>query len=72
MLQLNLLLPIYLFSVLATLIVAGQTWRQRNAPGARELAYLMVAAALWAFCDGMALAMTGLQAKLLFSKISNI
>lgn len=72
MLQLNLLLPIYLFSVLATLIVAGQTWRQRNAPGARELAYLMVAAALWAFCDGMALAMTGLQAKLLFSKISHI
>jgi PAS domain S-box-containing protein len=71
MLQLNLLLPIYLFSVLATLIVAGQTWRQRNAPGARELAYLMVAAALWAFCDGMALAMTELQAKIFFSKISH-
>ena len=70
--QLNLLLLIYLVSVIATLIVAGQTWRQRSTPGARELTFLMGAAALWAFCDGMALALTGLQAKILISKFSHI
>lgn len=70
--QLNLLLPIYFLSVIATLVVAFQTWRHRNTPGVRDLTFLMFSAAFWAFCDGMALAVVGLDAKIIFSKLSHI
>ena len=70
--QLTPLLPIYFVTVGVTLLVALQTWQHRRTPGARQLTFLMVAAAIWAFADGMALASTTLQGKIAFSKVSHI
>mgnify|MGYP003382096982 CR=1 FL=1 len=71
-LQLTPLLPIYFVTVGVTLLVALQTWQRRRTPGARQLTFLMVAAAIWAFADGMALASLDLQSKIAFSKVSHI
>jgi len=71
-LQLTPLLPIYFVTVGVTLLVALQTWQRRHTPGARHLTFLMVAAAIWAFADGMALASLELQSKIAFSKVSHI
>lgn len=70
--QFTPLVPIYLLAVGASLFVAFQTWQQRHTPGARDLTLLMVAAALWALADGMALAADTLWLKIFFSKISHI
>ncbi len=70
--QLTPLLPIYFVTVGVTLLVALQTWQHRRTPGARQLTFLMVAAAIWAFADGMALASTSLETKIAYSKFSHI
>ncbi len=70
--QLTSLLSIYLGTVAVTLLVALQTWQRRRTPGARQLTILMIAAALWASADGMALLSWSLQAKIAFAMISHI
>ncbi|HRA67092.1 MAG TPA: histidine kinase N-terminal 7TM domain-containing protein, partial [Caldilinea sp.] len=70
--QITLLVPIYFIVVVLTSYVAYQTWLHRRTPGARELTFLMVAAALWALADGLALAASALWAKIFFSKISHL
>jgi PAS domain S-box-containing protein len=71
-LQITPLAPIYFIVVVVTSYVAYQTWLHRRTPGARELTFLMGAAALWALADGLALAVSALWAKVLFSKISHL
>jgi signal transduction histidine kinase/DNA-binding response OmpR family regulator len=71
-LQFHWILFLYIAALIGALFVARQTWRKRNSPGARELTFLMLSAALWIFCDGLALAVTDLQRKILINQVSHI
>ncbi|MCS6826517.1 MAG: response regulator [Caldilinea sp.] len=66
-----IILP-YIAALFGALFVAKQTWREHNKPGACELTFLMLSAALWAFCDGLALTVTDLQQKILINQFSHI
>ncbi|HZD04751.1 MAG TPA: histidine kinase N-terminal 7TM domain-containing protein, partial [Longimicrobiales bacterium] len=60
---------VYLVSVGVAATAALLTWRRRDAPGARSLALMILAAALWTTLDAVELQAATVPAKRLVSQV---
>jgi len=63
--------PVVVASVV-TLAVASLAWRNRQTPGARSLVGLLVAGTVWSLISAFGLAVGGMDAKLIASKLAYI
>ena len=62
----------YLCAVIVSLVVAMLAWQRRATPGARALAGLMLALAVWSLAEAGELLATGTIAKIAWSKFSYV
>jgi PAS domain S-box-containing protein len=70
--QLTPAATIYFVAALIGAAVALVARRHRHVPGAAPLGGLMVAVTLWAFCDAVESAVTGMPVKIMAAKFSHI
>ncbi|PSP52916.1 histidine kinase [Halobacteriales archaeon QH_7_68_42] len=62
--------PLVFLTAVVALGVGGFAWYFRETPGARFVAVLMAAVAVWAFGDGMALASPTLEGKVVWTRVA--